>query len=124
MVDRRKYPRFELKVDAKYSVIPFKEVFKLGSTRNISAEGICFESDEKFNIGTHVNLEVDLKDEKTPVSLIGEIRWCSEIKIPGQKTKRYVSGVKLVNIPKSDEGRFLKYYCDRMVEKLADYLKM
>ena len=120
MIERRKYPRFELKLDAKYKVMTDEEVYKLGKTRNISAEGICFESDEKLDKRVHVNLEVDLGDSSSPVSIIGEIRWSKEMK---DAKKRYVNGVKLINVPESDEARFLKYYCDRMVEKLSGYLK-
>ena len=120
MIERRKYPRFELKLEAKYKVMSDEEIHKLGRTRNISAEGICFESEEKLDEGVHVELKVDLGDNRPPVSIIGEIRWFKEMK---DAKKKYISGLKLIDIPKSDEGRFLKYYCDRMVEKLSDYLK-
>ncbi len=124
MDERRRYPRFHLKINAKYRVLDPEEVFKLGITRNISAEGICFESEEELRRGTHVSLEVDLRDKMPAVTLVGEIRWFRESKAPGSKKKKYVNGVKLLDIQESDEGRFLKYYCDRMVEKLAGYLKL
>ena len=124
MAERRKYPRFELKMNAKYKLKEQKGAFEAGKTRNISAEGLCFESDKKLDIGTCVNLEVDLEDGEKIISLFGEIRWSSAIKSPDSKKTRYLNGVKLIDIPKSDEGRFLKYYCDRMVEKLSGYLKM
>ena len=124
MSERRRYPRFELKVSAKYKIIQQEGVFEASKTRNISAEGLCFESDKKLDIGTRVNLEVDLKDGEGVVSLIGEVRWLSTVKAPDSKKTRYLNGVKLIDIHKSDEGRFLKYYCDRMVEKLSGYLKM
>jgi len=123
MNERRRYPRFQLIVKADYKVISSKDV-KPGRTRNISAEGICFESHENFNIGTRVNLKVDLGDQASPVSLVGGIRWVQEIKGAGTKEKIFINGVKLIDIPESDEGRFLKYYCDKMVEKLSGYLKM
>ncbi|MFC1667321.1 PilZ domain-containing protein [Candidatus Omnitrophota bacterium] len=124
MMERRRYPRFQLKVDAKYKIMSSEEVFKLGATRNVSAEGICFESGKKFDRGAHVNLGIDLGDNIGPVSIVGEIKWSSEIKGADVREKRYINGLKLINIARSDEGRFLKYYCDRMVEKLADYLEM
>lgn len=123
MIERRIYPRFQLIVKADYKVISSKDV-KPGRTRNISAEGLCFESRERFNIGARVNLKVDLGDQASPVSLVGEIRWLQEIKGAGTKEKIFINGVKLIDIPESDEGRFLKYYCDKMVEKLSGYLKM
>ncbi len=124
MVERRKYPRFELKMNAKYRVMEQKGVFEASKMRNISAEGLCFESDKKLDIGTRIDLEVDLKDGGKVISLIGEVRWFSAIKAPDSKKTLYLNGIKLIDIPKSDEGRFLKYYCDRMVEKLSGYLKM
>ena len=51
MIEKRKYPRFQLNVNASYKAISSNDL-KLGKTRNISAEGLCFESHEKFNIGT------------------------------------------------------------------------
>jgi len=121
MLERRKYPRFELKVKATYKLMSDEEAFKLGTMKNISAEGLCFESHEKLDKGSHVNLKVDLGDSMPPISLIGEIRWSKEIKV---QEERYINGVKLIDIHKSDENRFLKYYCDKMVEKLSGYLKM
>lgn len=124
MAERRIYPRFELKVDAKYRVLSSKKVFKFGETRNISADGICFEADRKLETGSQISLEVKLGDNQTPIFLIGEVKWSQELKTKDPEEKRFINGVKLIDIPKSDEGRFLKYYCDRMVEKLAAYLKM
>lgn len=118
--DRRKYPRFELNVDAKYRIIDSGDMFKRAKTRNISAEGICFESMEELKAGVFVELEVDLKDNNPAVALTGEVRWSAL----NSKNKKYINGVRLIDIPASDEGRFLKYYCDKMVEKLSGYLKM
>lgn len=118
--DRRKYPRFELNVNARYRIIDSGDMLKRANTRNISAEGICFESMEELKAGVFVELEVDLKDNNPAVALTGEVRWS----MPNSKNKKYINGVRLIDIPASDEGRFLKYYCDKMVEKLSGYLKM
>ena len=118
MKEKRRYPRFELKISAKYKILSTEEFFKLTRIKNISAEGLCFESDEELSIGTHVSLEVDLKDGKAPVSVAGEIRWSK----PEGEKKKCLNGVKLIDMVKVDEARFLKYYCDKMVEKLSGYL--
>ncbi len=123
MEERRKYPRFELNVDARYRVMDSEEIFRLGTARNISAEGICFDSQEELKVGVYVELEVDLEDKEPPVHIVGEIRWSSQI-LSDSKKKTCRNGVKIVNIPVSDENRFLKYYCDKMVEKLSEYLKL
>lgn len=121
-MERRKYPRFELKVNAKYDIVDSSELSFLNRTVNISAEGICFESDKELKSGILVYLEVSLDDKSAPVKLIGEIRWSQEINAQGMTKKKFLHGVKLVNVQESDENRFLKYYCDRMVEKLSHYL--
>ena len=123
MIDRRKYPRFTLKLDAKYEILNSEEALKYCSIRNVSAEGVCFESEEKIGAGSHVKLEVDLGDKMPPVFLFGEIMWSQKVKSKDPKGKA-LNGVRLMQVPKSDEARFLKYYCDRMVEKLSGYLKM
>lgn len=121
-MERRIYPRFELKVDARYKVLDSKEFSSISRTLNISADGICFESVKVLKPGTYVDLEISLGDKIEPVKLVGEIRWSSETKAFGETEKKILNGVKLVNVQKSDEGRFLKYYCDKMVEKLSHYL--
>ncbi|MBU0759596.1 MAG: PilZ domain-containing protein [Candidatus Omnitrophica bacterium] len=121
-MERRRYPRFELKVNAKYDIVNSKELSLSSRTVNISAEGICFECDKALKPGILVNLEVSLDDKSAPVKLIGEIKWSQEIKAPGMTNKKILHGVKLVSVQESDENRFLKYYCDRMVEKLSHYL--
>jgi len=124
MIDRRRYPRFALKINAKYRIVDSEQVLRFGNLKNISAEGICFESDQRLKPGNHVGLEVDLGDRGKPVSLTGEILWAIEVKRSMDKGKKFINGIKLLDVSSSDEGRFLKYYCGRMVEKLSGYLKM
>ncbi|MDP2911329.1 MAG: PilZ domain-containing protein [Candidatus Omnitrophota bacterium] len=119
--DRRKYPRFELNLDAKYKILDYEQVFQFTRTRNISAEGVCFESGEVLKLGIYVQLEVDLKDVNPPVSMVAEIKWVTEAN--DAKDKKYINGVKIISMPGADEARFLKYYCGVMVEKLSAYLK-
>lgn len=119
--ERRKYPRIELKLNAKYKVLDYEEVFKLARTQNISAEGACFESEELLKIGVYVQLEVDLEDAKPPISMVAEVRWVGNME--SGKDKRYINGVKIISMPVKDEARFLKHYCDKIVEKLSSYLK-
>ncbi len=119
--ERRKYPRVELKLNAKYKVLDYEQVFQFTKTQNISAEGVSFESAEALKPGVYVQLEVDLEDAHPPISMVAEIRWVGERK--SDSDKKYINGVKIINMPLKDEARFLKYYCDRIVEKLTMYLK-
>lgn len=119
--ERRRYPRIELNLDAKYKVLDYEQVFHFTKTQNISAEGVCFMSSDILKPGIFVQLDVDLKDDDPPVSMVAEIRWAEDIK--SDDGKKYINGVKIMSMPAKDEARFLKYYCGKMVEKLSAYLK-
>jgi len=119
--EKRKYPRIELRLSAKYKVLDYEQVFQFTRTENISAEGLSFASNELLKPGVYVQLEVDLEDTNPPVSIVAEIRWVGGVGI--DKSKKYVNGVKIISMPLKDEARFLKYYCDKIVEKLSSYLK-
>jgi hypothetical protein len=119
--EKRKYPRIELNLVAKYKVIDYEQLFQYTKTQNISAEGVCFESDELLKPGVYLQLEVDIQDNFPPISMIAEIRWADDI--APNKGKKYINGVKIISMPAKDEVRFLKYYCDRIIEKLSAYLK-
>jgi c-di-GMP-binding flagellar brake protein YcgR len=119
--ERRKYPRIELRLSAKYKVLDYEQVFQFTRTENISAEGLAFTSSELLKLGVYVQLEVDLEDNNPPISIVAEIRWIEDIGI--DKNKKYINGVKIISMPLKDEARFLKYYCDKIVEKLSGYLK-
>ncbi len=119
--ERRKYPRIELKLNTKYKVLDYEQVFQFTRTHNISAEGVAFGSNEFLRPGIYVQIEVDLEDDNPPISMVAEIRWADSVTI--DKDKKYINGVKIVSMPVKDEARFLKYYCGKIVEKLSGYLK-
>jgi len=119
--EKRKYPRIELRLAAKYKVLDYEQAFKFTETRNISAEGLCFESEECLKPGVFVQLDVDLEDANHPVSMVAEIRWVCEVK--PDKERQYLNGVKIISMHGVDEARFLKYYCNKLTEKLSHYLE-
>ena len=119
--ERRRYPRIKLTLDAKYKVLDYEQVYQFTKTKDISAEGVCFESHELLKPGVFVQLEVDIKDACPPISMVAEIRWVGDTR--SNEDKRYINGVKIINMPAKDEVRFLKYYCGIIVEKLSTYLK-
>jgi hypothetical protein len=119
--ERRRYPRIELNLDAKYKILDYEQVFQFTKAQNVSAEGVCFESHDLLKPGVYVQLEIDLKDDFAPVSMVAEIRWVGDAKSCG--SKKYINGVKMISMPPKDEARFLKYYCGKLIEKLSTYLK-
>ena len=92
MIERRRYPRFELKINAKYRIMDSEQALRFINVKNISAEGMCFESDKRLKPSNHVKLEVDLGDRGNPVSFTGDQRaqgWREEI-YEWNKINRYL----------------------------------
>ena len=116
MDEARKYPRFELKINAKYKAVDAGEVHA-ALTRNVCAEGLCFFSDEQFSPGTQVELELDLVDKAPPVKINGEIKWSQAAGEGDKDAGKFMNGVRVLGVPKVDEARFVRYYCDRLLQK-------
>ena len=119
--EKRKYPRIELNLVAKYKLLDYGQLSQYTNTQNLSAEGVCFESNEPLKPGVYVQLEVDIQDNFPPISMVVEIKWAGDM--AHDKDKKHINGVKIISMPPKDEVRFLKYYCDRIIEKLSTYLK-
>jgi hypothetical protein len=112
--EKRKYPRFDTELDIKFRVnydiktkLDYQEIDKEKHTaltekrsalsQNVSAEGICFVSDELVEIGTFLYLEVYVPNSEKPVCMEGEVRWSREVK-DDKKGNHFLTGVQLAII--------------------------
>ena len=123
--ERRKYLRFN--AGAKVNVQTKSKGVKKGSsskiaaiTRNLSVEGICFESKKKFVHGADIKLEITLPSYKKPLHLEGKVIWSHALRKKSKKNM-YDTGVKLFTVEKGDESRFIGYVCDKMMIRLGRY---
>lgn len=127
MEERRRYIRFNVMAEIKVQVAGQKDEARQkaisGVARNISVEGVYFTSENKFTPATNVKLEVSLPSEPKPLHLDGEVRWCKQLQSPEGKTI-FGIGVKLFTIDRNDESKFVAYVCDRMTERLSQYLHL
>ena len=126
--ERRKYVRLDIEAKVDFQVKEEKTEEPTSAeasaiSRNMSAEGICFRSERKLEPGKQLELEIHLASEPKPLHLGGEVRWSRLIQ---QKETKAVfdTGVKLYAIDKDDENRFMKYICDKMTERLSQYLHL
>jgi len=127
MEERRRYIRFNVMAEVKVQVEGQKDEAQdkalSGVARNISVEGVYFTSETKFAPQTKVKLEVSLPSEPKPLHLEGEVRWCKQLQSPEGKVI-FGIGVKLFTIDRNDESKFVAYVCDRMTERLSQYLHL
>ena len=111
--DRRRYARYETDLRIQYFVtfdIKTQIRFKVKNkskrgfpstkysaiSRNISAEGLSFQSKKKLQRGDILSLEVYVPSAQQPISMIGEVRWSCLKK--DTKTRVYDTGILLTQV--------------------------
>jgi len=123
MKERRKYIRFDVKTKVKFKVtgtscneVPTESVQAF--TRNLSAEGICFEFPVKLNKGDKLVLGIQFSGREKPVKVEGVVAW---IKPEGhnQSNQKYLIGAKLLTIKESVVDKFISHICDKLIEPLT-----
>ena len=121
--ERRKYVRIGSDVGIKVEAVEKTDQPLMGRARNISAEGICFSSDRELNPGDTLRLEFFVPQDSKPIRLKGEVVWSSKME-DTKNPNRFDTGVKLLDISKTDENRFLVYVCDKMVDDLSKHIRL
>ena len=80
-------------------------------TRDISAGGICFVTEEILEPGTALEVELKLPDRDAPILFLGEVAWSRPI---GPKPKSYQdptaeTGIKFVSIDPKERELIVQY---------------
>ena len=65
-----------------------------GTSRNVSAEGLCFHSSKQLRGGDNLLIEVYLPGDESAINLEGTVRWCQSM----EKEAGFNTGVKLVTV--------------------------
>ena len=124
-IERRRFIRFDLDTNIKFRIfddLHIEENIKT-KAKNLSAEGVCIVTEKNFPVNKNIELEISLPGRKRPVKVRGKIIWSQKIKGGGKGIKdHYESGIRLFMIDKDDETSLLKYYCERMVDNLSQYI--
>ncbi|MDD3375482.1 MAG: PilZ domain-containing protein [Candidatus Omnitrophica bacterium] len=89
---------------------------KKTATKNISEQGICFFSEEKFDLDSVV--EVSLSFERLEFSFTSKavVRWVKEV----VKNRRYEIGVKFVDISEIEARKLVNYIVS--MKRLDNYV--
>jgi len=113
--EKRKYERFDtevkiyfkvaydLKTRVEYQILDEdkKEVSPAkyeAVSKNVSAEGLCFVSNQKLEKGDCLLLEVFLPKQKEPIPMKGEVAWCWSSAISTSSENKFDTGVKLLKV--------------------------
>jgi hypothetical protein len=118
--DKRRYIRFENTGAAAKAESLGK--FKLPDNivdsvaMGLSPEGISLRSTAPLEPGSVAEVDVAVPFHPKPLILKGEVRWCKPVKTAEGK-EIFESGIKL-QVGATDEGRYLLYICDKMMERI------
>jgi c-di-GMP-binding flagellar brake protein YcgR len=128
-LERRNYVRVDLETKVNFRVRRPKgskaaSEKVVAVSRNVSVEGICFTSPVRLKEGTLLDLEIFVPNSPKPLNIKGEVRWSQPFKKEADTKKLYNTGVRLVTIEKNDEGKFILFVSNKMIERLARYLHL
>lgn len=111
MLERRKFPRLNFRIDFKYNILN-KTRFKdeTAETKNISAGGIAIILLNKVEIGDKLNLKFYLPETNIAIKTTGKVVWTQEFTIGTLDTSTaYDVGVEFIDINEDDRNKINQY---------------
>ena len=125
--ERRKFIRFDLNASLKYRFFDDMNIDECikGKAKNLSAEGVCIVTKKEIPQNKNIELYVSLPERKKPVMVHGKVIWTHKIKKSDKNMPdHFEAGIKLYTVNKDDENALLRYYCERMIDNLSQYLSL
>jgi diguanylate cyclase (GGDEF)-like protein len=103
--DKRRYFRLDFNTDIKVKKIDAKADTTLkGTSKNISVNGLLFETTEPIDLGTKVELHVPLNASHEPLIIIGTV-----VRVEFFEAGRYDIGVSFIEMDRSTKNEISQY---------------
>jgi len=110
LVERRKYIRLRANLQLTYT-IPQSRIVRTTSAKNISADGIRFETHEKeLAEGQAVELKLEAPGAFSPIHAKGIVIWKRKLSL--EDNAPYDVGIEFTEIEEDNKNTFLKFLCD------------
>lgn len=120
---RRRFIRFDLDTNIKFRFFDNIDESIKGKAKNLSAEGVCIVTEKEIPLDKDIELDISLPGKKRAIRVRGRIVWIHKIKSMDKGlADRHEAGIKLYTADKDDENTLLRYYCERMVDNLSQYM--
>jgi len=117
--ERRKFKRFDAYMSVRYQLPNTEEGRGIALSKDLSREGLKFNSPVHLPEGSILDLELDIPDDPKPVRTAGKIVW-SEVS-PG-KDQGYDVGIRFTMMDPVDKFRVLDYAYNHWLEtKVNDF---
>jgi len=107
--ERRRHIRLVTPLNVTYAVAGNDKIVKVVS-KDISAVGVRFETKEKIDKGSIVELTLELPKASNPVHARGKLVWLKRVSL--EDGSPYEAGVEFIKIEEDNKNTFLKYLCD------------
>lgn len=112
-LERRVYPRLKAGTHLVYRLFKSPQDLlrrgfspeQISTTKNLSAGGLLFDSDEQLPVGSFLELKIELPDEKKPIECLARILRVEEI----EANRVYGVAVRFLSITGADRARLSKY---------------
>lgn len=117
MIERRKFPRLNFRVDFEYNILN-KTGFKdeRAETKNISTGGICIILLNKVEIGDKLKLKFYLPGVNTPIMTVGRVVWTQEFTVGTiDNSTAYDVGIEFIEISEDDRQKVNQYIAGQIL---------
>lgn len=109
-IERRRYVRLKTPIDIQYTVPDTGNVLKTAS-KNISADGIRFETtDKSIKESDVLELKMVIEDAPNPVHAKAKVIWKKKVSL--EDAAPYDCGLEFTEIEEDNKNTFLKFLCD------------
>jgi c-di-GMP-binding flagellar brake protein YcgR len=115
MREKRRFIRFNIALKVNYIVQKEPRTEKLGTTKDVSAQGIQLLTTDKLGPGDRVDLKIFVPEALNPAHMKGTVVWSKEPE--SDRSHYYSAGINFDRIEEDNKNTFLKFLCDLMYEK-------
>ncbi len=110
MEERRRFIRLHTRLTMIFKILDTGKVQRT-LTKNVGGIGVCFVSEEQFQPGAKLDIEVKFPDRDTPVRFTADVIWSRPV---GEPRKSYQpptveTGVQFVTIDPKDLALIRQY---------------
>jgi hypothetical protein len=110
LIERRRYIRLAAPVSVSYTAVSTNRVYS-ATTKNISAEGLRFETPEKdIDASGIIDLKLVIPGAANPVHAKGKVMWKKKVTLDDNAP--YDVGLEISEIEEDNKNTFLKFLCD------------
>lgn len=110
LVERRKYIRLKTPIPLTY-VIPQTGNTYDAVTKDISADGLRFETKEKdLKESCQIELKLAIYGANNPIHAKGKVVWKRQVSL--EDNAPYDVGIEFIEIEEDNKNTFLKFLCD------------